>query len=85
MSEELKSDIRILQEKLGAVSASATKAHARVDDLAKDMKEDLKEISADVKSLLADMNKIKGGKAAWAAIGGLSVALIGLVVKLLNH
>lgn len=82
MAEDVRIDIARVQEKIGAVQAAVDKAHSRVDGLQKEVKEELKGISTDVKILVAHMNQEKGSKAAYATIGALVIALAGALAKI---
>lgn len=85
MSEELKLDIARVQERIGSLNDRIVTAHTRIDGLTKDLKEELDEISRDVKTLLANMHEARGGKAAWVLVGSLGVGLLGAIAKILSH
>lgn len=83
MQGDLKIDIARVQERIGSLQGSIDKAHTRIDGLNADVQKNLDVISKDVKELLANMNQQKGSKAAWTLVGSLSIAVIGLIAKLL--
>lgn len=70
-----------VHEKIGEIGARAKAAHARIDKLEGDIRDDLKIISADLKELNAYMHRGKGWASGLIFLSGLSGAGI---VKLLS-
>lgn len=85
MSEELRLDIARVQERIGSLNDRIVTAHTRIDGLSKEVKDELSDISKDVKTLLANMHEAKGGKAAWVLVGSLGIGLIGALAKIFIH
>lgn len=63
-----------IREKIGALSAKADAAHNRVDKLELLLRDDLKELKADLKELNAYMHRGKGWAAAMVFISGFAGA-----------
>jgi DNA anti-recombination protein RmuC len=78
-------EMRSLYEKFGALEQKINAAHTRQDKMETEIKELLKELSNEMKEVMAFVNQSKGSKAAWATIGALSVALLGALAKLFIH
>jgi hypothetical protein len=74
-----------LHEKLGELNAKTKAAHARLDRLETDLRNDLKEILKEIKELNAHVNKSRGWAGAALLISGLLgagiVKLLGLIFK----
>ena len=64
-----------LSEKIGVLSAKADAAHSRIDKLEVLLRDDLKELKADLKSLNAYMHRGKGWAAAMIFISGIVGAI----------
>lgn len=71
-----------VREKIGALSAKASAAHARLDKLEVLLRDDLKELKSELKDLNAYMHRGKGWAAAMIFFGGIAGALF---VKLFTH
>lgn len=68
-------------EKIGALSAKVGAAHSRLDKLEVDIKDALKELHEDLKTLNAHMNKGKGWNAALMFLAAIFGAIIAELVK----
>lgn len=64
-----------LHEKIGQLSAKADAAHSRIDKLEILLRDDLKELKTDLKSLNAYMHRGKGWAAAMIFVSGLVGAI----------
>jgi predicted nucleic acid-binding Zn-ribbon protein len=85
MSQQLSTEIARVQERIGSLNDRIVAAHTRIDGLTKEVKDELDEISRDVKTLLANMHEARGGKAAWVLVGSLGVGLLGALAKIFIH
>lgn len=85
MTEELKTDIARMQERIGSLADKILAAHTRIDGLNVEVKKELDEIGKDVKTLLANMHENKGSKATWVLVGGLAISLLGALAKIFIH
>lgn len=63
-----------IHEKIGQLDAKVTAAHHRVDKLELGIRDDLKELKADLKELNAYMHRGKGWAAATVFISGFAGA-----------
>lgn len=59
-----------IREKIGALTAKVDAAHSRVDKVETQVREDLKEIFKELKTLNETMNKGKGGLATILFLAG---------------
>lgn len=59
-----------IREKIGELSAKTKAAHARIDSIEENIREDLKEINAELKVLVQNMNYSKGFSAALVFLSG---------------
>jgi hypothetical protein len=81
--DQLNIDLARMQERIGVVQATVDKAHTRIDGLQSEVKAELREISTDVKILIAHMNRNQGSRSSIVFMITLSVALLGALAKLL--
>jgi uncharacterized membrane protein YvbJ len=82
MSESIEAQVARIQERIGVVHATAEKAHERIDSVNKEVKDQLKVLSEDVKILLGYMNHSKGSKSSMIFAISTLIAVIGIVAKL---
>lgn len=71
-----------IHEKIGQLDAKVTAAHHRVDKLELGIRDDLKELKADLKELNAYMHRGKGWAAAMIFLSGISGAVIVKMVSM---
>jgi hypothetical protein len=64
-------DIADVRERLGEIGATAKAAHARIDNLEKNLREDLKSIFDKLDDVSANMNRGKGWGAAFLFLAGI--------------
>ena len=74
-----------LIEKIGSLTAKVDAAHKRVDKVEQGIREDLKELSRELKELNSYMNKGKGWAAAFMLLSGASGAGILSLINYLFH
>lgn len=70
-----------IHEKLGALTATVSAAHKRLDKVETEVRQDLKDLSLQLSELNAHMNKGKGWAGAFFLLSGLAG---GGIVKLLS-
>lgn len=71
-------------EKLGALEAKVQAAHARLDKLDITLRDDIRELKAELKELNAFMHKGRGWAAALVFLGGASGAGIAKLLSVLS-
>lgn len=72
-------------ERIGSLAAKATAAHDRIDKLETGLRDDLKEIKQELKSIAAWMNRGKGWAAAAMLLAGMGGAAVIELGKLALH
>ena len=72
-----------VSEKIGVLTAKADAAHNRVDKLEVLIRDDLRELKADLKELNAYMHRSKGWAAAMIFAGGIVGGAITLVAQII--
>lgn len=70
-----------LRERLGALDAKLTAAHARLDKVEQSVSLDLQEIKKDLKIVVAWMNRSLGWAAAFIFVGGILGALLTALIE----
>lgn len=85
MNDDVRITLAGMQERVGAIDKAVTASHSRIDKLDQEIKESLKEMSLDLKIVVAHMNRSKGWGAA-AMLGATIIGgILGALIKFLIH
>lgn len=82
MERDLNVDLARMQERIVLLQSSLEKAHVRMDGIQKDLRDELKQISADLKTVVAYMNQTQGSKVAVIGMVSMAIALLGALAKI---
>lgn len=82
MERDINVDLARMQERIVLLQSSLEKAHVRMDGIQKDLRDELKQISADLKTVVAYMNQTQGSKVAVIGMVSMAIALLGALAKI---